>query len=55
MPMTWPSECNMTGLAEDLRNMINVKPTPKKSIRSIRNVMQLIGLANGRILFFAPS
>lgn len=45
----------MTGLAEDLRNMINVKPTPKKGIKSIRDIMQLIGLANGRIFFFAPS
>lgn len=49
--MTWPSDCNMTILAEDHRSMIKVKLAPRKGKKSIKNTMQLTGLANGRILF----
>lgn len=40
----------MTGLTEDLRNMMKANLTPKKSMK---NTIQLIGVVNGGIYFCA--
>ena len=41
----------MTGLAENLRITVKAKFTPKSDMKSMKNTLQLTGMANGRILF----